>query len=138
MLNLICVCAFWGYQRGGAPQGTHPGTHRHVELRVFVYCELAFTRYCFTSTRLCTNQSSFHSSGPPALPTLLQYYRTTIRQYTTPPTPLLYAIHHPILVIRISCKGQVVRGRCHTYIPTYRICGAKKKIRYSIQIQPVL
>ena len=72
--------------------------------------DLAFTRYCFTSTRLCTNQSSFHSSGPRALPTLLQYYCTTIGKYTTPPrphpTPLLYTIHHPILVIRISCKGQ--------------------------------
>ena len=33
---------------------------------------LAFTRYSFTSSRLCTNQSSFHSSRPPALPTLLQ------------------------------------------------------------------
>ena len=45
---------------------------------------LAFTRYCFTYTRLCTSQSSFHSSGAPALPTLLQYYCTAIGQYTTP------------------------------------------------------
>jgi len=34
--------------------------------------KLAFTKYSFTSSRLCTNQSSFHSSRPPALPTLLQ------------------------------------------------------------------
>ena len=55
---------------------------------------LAFTRYCFTSSRECTNQSSFYSSGPPALPTLLQYYCTAIGQYPTPhPTPLVHAIH---------------------------------------------
>jgi len=69
---------------------------------------LAFTRWCLTSSRVCTNQSFFHSSGPPALPTVLQYYCTTIAQYTTPPspTPLFYAIHHTILLITISCKGQ--------------------------------
>jgi len=44
---------------------------------------------------------------PPALPTLVQYYCTIIGQYTTPPpTSRLYAIHHTILVITISCKGQ--------------------------------
>ena len=48
---------------------------------------LTFTRYCFTSSRLCTSQSSFHSSGPPALLTLLQYYCTAIGQYTPPPRP---------------------------------------------------
>ena len=51
------------------------------------YCvkaQLAFTRYSFTCRRVCTNQSSFHSSGPPAIPTLLQYYFTIIGQYTTP------------------------------------------------------
>ena len=39
---------------------------------------LAFTRYFFTSSCLCTNQSSFHSSRPPAVPTLLQYCCNTI------------------------------------------------------------
>jgi len=35
---------------------------------------LAFTRDLFTSGLLCTNQPSFHSPPPPALPTLVQYY----------------------------------------------------------------
>ena len=35
----------------------------------------AFTRDCFTSSRLCTSPSSFPSSGAPALRTLLQYAR---------------------------------------------------------------
>jgi len=85
---------------------------------------LTFTRYCFTSSRVCTSQSSFQYSGPPALPTLLQYYCTAIGQYTTPPsTSLLYAIHHTILVITISCKGQAtapiafarVRRKCSPF-----------------------
>jgi len=48
-------------------------------------CRLAFTRYCFISSRLCTSPSSFHSSSPPALRTLMQYCCTAIGQYTTPP-----------------------------------------------------
>jgi len=44
---------------------------------------------------------------PPARPTLVQYYCTMIGPYTTPlPTSRLYAIHHTILAITISCKGQ--------------------------------
>ena len=70
-------------------------------------CTAAFTRYCFTPIRLCTNQTSFLSSGPPALPTLLQYCCTSIGQYATPhPNPLVYAIHHTTLAMAISCNGQ--------------------------------
>jgi len=44
----------------------------------------------------------------PALSTLVQYYRATLGQYTTPPSdPRVYAIHHTTLVITISCKGQL-------------------------------
>ena len=41
-------------------------------------------------------------------PTLLQYYCTTIAQYTTRLhlPPRLYAVHHTIFVMAISCKGQ--------------------------------
>ena len=56
---------------------------------------LALTRYSFTSSRLCTNQSSFDSSRPPALPTLLQYYCTTIGQYKPPPLDLPFVCHTP-------------------------------------------
>ena len=68
----------------------------------------AFARYSFTARLLCTKQPSFHPRRPPALPTLVQYY-CTVGQYTTPhPDCCLSAIHHTILVITISCKGQGV------------------------------
>jgi len=45
--------------------------------------------------------------SPPAKPTLLQYLCTAIPQYTPPHRTLpSYAIHHTILVMAISCKGQ--------------------------------
>jgi len=70
--------------------------------------DLVFTRYSHFEA-LCTNQPSLYSLRPPALTTLLQYYCTTIGQYTSPfPNPLLYSIHRTILVVRISCKGQFV------------------------------
>ena len=44
---------------------------------------------------------------PTCIVYLWQYYCTTIAQYTPPPpTPPFYAIHHTILVMAISCKGQ--------------------------------
>jgi len=68
---------------------------------------LAFTRYCFTSKLYCVSQSSFHCPQPPANPTLLQYCCTTIAQYTPHHRPPpLYATHHTISVMAISCKGQ--------------------------------
>jgi len=56
---------------------------------------LAFTRYCFTSRRMCTNQSSLHCPLSPVLPALLQYYCATIAQYTTSFRPLFCACHTP-------------------------------------------
>jgi len=45
---------------------------------------------------------------PPALSTLMRFYCTIIGQYKTPlPTSRLYALHHTILVVTISCKGPV-------------------------------
>ena len=69
------------------------------------------TRYLFTSKLLCTSKSSLSCPFPSALPTLVQYYCTTIGQYTTPPpTSRMSAIHYTIMVITISCKGQRVGG----------------------------
>jgi len=66
---------------------------------------LTYTRYCFTSKLYCGRQSSFYCPTPPAKPTLLQYYCTTIAQYTRPPpTPPFYAIHHTILVSNIMYR----------------------------------
>jgi len=49
--------------------------------------ESAFTRYFFTSKLYCGSQSSFYCHLPPAKPTLLQYYCTTIAQHTPPTDP---------------------------------------------------
>ena len=66
---------------------------------------LTCTRYSFTSRLFGTNQPSFHSPRPPALPTLVQYYCTLIGQFKTLlPTSRLYTIHHTILVITILCS----------------------------------
>jgi len=93
-----CSCTCWARPTGGEGAG------------------LAVTRYSFTSKLLCTSESSLSCPSPSALLTLLQYYSTTIAQYTISPqppfcmpyttTPLLYAIYYTQLVQAISCKGQ--------------------------------
>jgi len=68
---------------------------------------LAFTRHASTSSRLGTNQSFFHSSRPPALATLLQYYCTTVGQYMTPPRPpvcMLYTVQYWLYQYRVKAK----------------------------------
>jgi len=87
---------------------------------------LAFTRYCFTLKLYRESQSSFHCPPPPAKPTLLQYYCTTNAQYTLPHRPPPFnAMRHTILVMAISCKGQV------TGVPvnklSRRVSGSKRK-----------
>jgi len=107
--------------RVGACAGAAEFVHTHIQhpsiVSTTIYQErgpsrglgLAFTTYCFTSMLLCTNQSSFYHPLLPAWPALLQYYCTSIVQYTTPPpTPKLYAIHPAILAMAISCKGQAL------------------------------
>jgi len=68
---------------------------------------LAFTRYYFTSKLYCGSQSSFYCLPPSCkaypIAILLHDYRAI---YAPPPTPLLYAIYHTILMMAISCKGQ--------------------------------
>jgi len=68
---------------------------------------LAFTRYCFTSRLMCTNQPSLH----PPTPTCIAHPGAQLMHehwevYDSPSISLVYAIHHTLLVITISCKGQ--------------------------------
>jgi len=69
-----------------------------------------FTRYCFTSRLICTNQPSFYCLPPPALPTRLHYYCITIAQYAIPlRTPCVchtpYNIGHDNVVWRLKKKA---------------------------------
>ena len=66
---------------------------------------VAFKIYCFTSSRVCTHQSSF----PPArlhCPHCCNTIARLLGSVRTFPTPLLYVIHHTILLMTISCLGQ--------------------------------
>jgi len=48
----------------------------------------------------------------PAMPTLVAIaLHDFCARYTPPPTLLLYAIYHTILVMAISCEGQIPVGR---------------------------
>ena len=47
--------------------------------------QLSRYKILFTFELYCGSQLSFYCSPPPAKPTLLQYYCTTIAQETTPP-----------------------------------------------------
>ena len=72
-------------------------------------CNLAFTRYCFMSSHLYTNQCYYlqtaplfgHLSHSPSSPTLL-------RNIVYPPTRLYCNVWQIKLVIAISCKGRLV------------------------------
>jgi len=112
----------WPPARKAASQHHHPSRSHNAQHAVMSNAYWPLQGMALLPSRLCTNQSSFHSSGPPALPTLLQYDCTAIGQYTTPPpTPLLYAIHHTTLVIPISCKGQnAYKQPAHWMVPSGR------------------
>jgi len=84
---------------------------------------LAFTRYCFTSKLYWGSQSSCHC--PPLLQSL-PYCNTIARPMRNirPPIdlPPFNAMHHTILVMAISCKGQVARCRVTTKRRRRRRC----------------
>jgi len=73
---------------------------------------LACTRYSFTCLCACTDQSSLYY---PRLFRITPHYCNTMRDccaiYDPPPTLPLYAIHHSILAMATSCKGQVFERR---------------------------
>jgi len=80
----MCVCIYLSiYIWGAGVLGSEWGTNAARPT-------LAFTRYCFTSRPLCTNQSSLYCPSPPALPTQLQYDCNTIAQYSTPLRPPVF------------------------------------------------
>jgi len=96
---------------------------------------LAFTRYCFTLRLLCINQASSHCPLPPALPALLQYYCTSIAQYTMHPRPLVYVMHYTILVIAISCKSQATpRPNQTVYLPRFQEQSRQATLRCLLNI----
>ena len=65
---------------------------------------LVFTRYSFTYEAFVHESSILSFPAPTCIAHPVQYYCTTIGQYTTLTlTSRLYVIHPTILVIRISC-----------------------------------
>ena len=71
-------------------------------------CGLAFTRYSITLNLSCTSRSSVYCS----LHLYCSHYCNAIvwlmRNIRPPPDSLVYAIHHTILAVAISCEGQCV------------------------------
>jgi len=91
------IAASLGFTRVGVPPDCISYTHLVWPLQNIVLLR-----------GLCAESIIRLLPPPPALRTLLHYYRTSIAQYTTsPPTPLLYVIHHTIVLTAISCKGQL-------------------------------
>jgi len=73
-----------------------------------------FTRYCFTSRLLCTNQPPVHPPPPP--PACIAHPCTILLHdhcevYVSPSNSRLYAIDHTMLVMTVSCKGQMATCR---------------------------
>jgi len=66
---------------------------------------LACTRYCFTSKLYCGSPSFFYAPRHlQSLPYCMTIARP-LRNIRPPTDPSLYAIHHTLLVMAISCKG---------------------------------
>jgi len=69
-----------------------------------------------TGLFLCSNETNLVSFLPPiciahTVAVLLHDFRAV---YDPPSTSLVCAIHHTILVITVSCKGQLVKYRDHS------------------------
>jgi len=88
------------------------GPSRRPPTCAAVRTTLAFTRYCFTS-RLLRESLILLLPLPPickAHPNAIPLH-DHCAVYAPPPTPPLYALHQTVLVMAISCKGQVPRQR---------------------------
>jgi len=91
---------------------------------------LAFTRYSFAPKLYCGSPSLLYL--PPNLQSL-PYYNTSARPLRNirPLTDLLLdAVNHTILVIAISCKGQLAGTRASRELHTWRIDIDRYRHRY--------
>jgi len=95
------------------PEGGPLPLHRDTTISCSTSCgmqhrPLAFTRYSFTPKLSCTRQLSCYCPAHLHCPHDCNTIAKRLRR-TRPPalTRLLYAIHHTILVMAISCKGQI-------------------------------
>jgi len=107
LLGLTCIS---GYLCGIDCSHHRPLLPKHVKRSAPPQTLTTWPLQDILSLRGCCAQINNPVTPPrrPALPTLVQYYCTIIGQCTTPlPTSRLYAIHHTILVIPISCEGQL-------------------------------
>jgi len=82
-----------------------------ISLYIYIYHihpYLAYTRYCFVFGPLCTNQ--YYSLRTHALfrhPSPPRHRPHNCALYCFPPTPRYCNVYHTILVMAISCKGQI-------------------------------
>jgi len=65
-------------------------------------------------TLMCTNQASLYCPTYITHTSALQF-RDYCAIYDPPPTPHVHAMHHTILIMKISCTGQL-RGRSNQSI----------------------
>ena len=76
----------------------------------------AFTRYCFTSRRLCTRLNHLFIAHPHLhCPHYCNTIARLLRNRRHPPTPLWNAIQHTILMMTISCEGQARNSSSPTH-----------------------
>jgi len=121
--------------QGGVNEGVHGGVNgdinegeqlqhqRHHNGRHLCQISQVITRYCFTSKLYCGSLSPVYCPPPPsnAYPIAkLPYAYCAI--YAPPSTLPLYAIHHTILVMTVSCKGQNLAGQYTTHYPIHTTC----------------
>ena len=97
----MCVCVYvWvarreGVTGRGGAAGLPPPSRVRGE-------GVGIHQIFFTAKLLHTNQSSFYCPHPPALPhTIAILLHDYCAIYDSPPTSVLYAIHHPILVMAL-------------------------------------
>jgi len=86
---------------------------------------VACTRYSSTSKLYCGSQASFYCP----LPTCKAYPIAILLHdhwaiYALLPTPLMYAVNHTILVMAISCKGQLAAVVLLSFWRLTRLCAS--------------